>query len=133
MLTAIGAGGIKPCISAFGGDQFMLPDQQDLLEKFFSIFYFAINAGSLCSVFVTPELRQSVHCFGDSSCFPLAFGMPAVLMLISMGSYAICKPIANIYNINCLKSQCHNNYFFLYTKRSVLFLKKSIVTRFSVK
>ena len=45
-LIAVGTGGIKPCVSAFGGDQFKLPEQERQLQTFFSVFYFAINAGS---------------------------------------------------------------------------------------
>ncbi|XP_017074942.1 peptide transporter family 1 isoform X2 [Drosophila eugracilis] len=84
LLIAIGTGGIKPCVSAFGGDQFSLPDQTLQLAKFFSLFYFAINAGSLISTTFTPILRADVHCFGDQDCFSLAFGVPAVLMIISV-------------------------------------------------
>ncbi|XP_022167051.1 peptide transporter family 1-like isoform X2 [Myzus persicae] len=84
LLTSVGAGGIKPCVAAFGGDQFVLPDQEDRLQMFFSIFYFAINLGSLLSSAITPELRKSVQCFGKDSCFPLAFGVPAILMVISI-------------------------------------------------
>ncbi|XP_070075108.1 peptide transporter family 1 isoform X2 [Drosophila takahashii] len=84
LLIAIGTGGIKPCVSAFGGDQFSLPAQSLQLAKFFSLFYFAINAGSLISTTFTPILRADVHCFGDQDCFSLAFGVPAVLMIISV-------------------------------------------------
>ena len=56
-LIAIGTGGIKPCVSAFGGDQFKLPEQERQLQTFFSVFYFAINAGSLISTALTPILR----------------------------------------------------------------------------
>lgn len=84
---AIGSGGIKPCVSAFGGDQFKLPEQIKQLASFFSVFYFAINAGSLLSTFLTPILRSDVQCFGDFDCYPLAFGVPAVLMTISIGIY----------------------------------------------
>ncbi|CAG0879504.1 unnamed protein product [Darwinula stevensoni] len=84
-LIAFGTGGIKPCVSAFGGDQFKLPEQEKQLQQFFSLFYFAINAGSLISTFITPMLRQDVSCFGNDSCYPLAFGVPAGLMIISLG------------------------------------------------
>ena len=56
-LIAVGTGGIKPCVSAFGGDQFKLPEQERQLQTFFSVFYFAINAGSLISTALTPILR----------------------------------------------------------------------------
>lgn len=84
-LIAVGTGGIKPCVSAFGGDQFKLPEQSHQLEKFFSLFYFAINAGSLISTTLTPVLREDVHCFGDNDCYSLAFGVPGALMIASIG------------------------------------------------
>ena len=58
-LIALGTGGIKPCVSAFGGDQFS-SDQTHLLQSFFSVFYFAINAGSLLSMLITPVLRGKI-------------------------------------------------------------------------
>ena len=82
LLIALGTGGIKPCVSAFGGDQFG-PHQQHLLESFFSIFYFSINFGSLLSMIVTPVLRGDVSCFGND-CYSLAFGVPAALMIIAI-------------------------------------------------
>ncbi|ORZ29808.1 POT family-domain-containing protein [Catenaria anguillulae PL171] len=80
-LLALGTGGIKPCVSAFGGDQFH-PAQVAAISIFFSLFYAAINSGSLLSMFITPILR-STSCFGRQDCFSLAFGLPSVLMLVS--------------------------------------------------
>ncbi|XP_045531115.1 peptide transporter family 1-like isoform X1 [Pieris brassicae] len=103
LLIAFGTGGIKPCVSAFGGDQFKLPEQARYLGYFFSLFYFAINAGSLISTFLTPILRADVHCFGEQDCYSLAFGVPGILMIISIGFfvagkklYIIKKPEGNI-------------------------------------
>ncbi|XP_034255978.1 peptide transporter family 1 isoform X2 [Thrips palmi] len=90
LLIAIGTGGIKPCVSAFGGDQFTLPQQARQLASFFSIFYFSINAGSLLSTYLTPELR-TVKCFGQP-CYPLAFGVPALLMLLALVIFVVGKP-----------------------------------------
>lgn len=87
LFIAIGTGGIKPCVSSFGGDQFVLPQQTKQLGQFFSIFYFSINAGSLISTYLTPILRLDVHCLGADSCYPLAFGVPALLMIIATGNY----------------------------------------------
>ena len=83
LLIAIGTGGIKPCVAAFGGDQFKLPEQARQLQTFFSVFYFSINAGSLISTFITPIFRQDIQCFGDDTCYALAFGVPALLMLVA--------------------------------------------------
>ncbi|KAK3744509.1 hypothetical protein QZH41_018276 [Actinostola sp. cb2023] len=85
LLIAIGTGGIKPCVSAFGGDQFT-SDQEHLLQSFFSVFYFAINAGSLFSMVLTPVLRGDVQCYGDD-CYALAFGVPALLMLMAIAFF----------------------------------------------
>lgn len=85
VLIAVGSGGIKPCVAAFGGDQFKLPEQTAQLATYFSIFYFSINLGSLISSSLTPILREDVHCFGDNDCYSLAFGVPAVLMFIAIG------------------------------------------------
>ncbi|KAM4596030.1 solute carrier family 15 member 2-like, partial [Polymixia lowei] len=82
ILIAFGTGGIKPCVAAFGGDQF---DEEHVAErrKFFSIFYMSINAGSVLSTFITPLLRGEVQCFGGD-CYALAFGVPAVLMIVAL-------------------------------------------------
>lgn len=85
LLIAIGSGGIKPCVSAFGGDQFKLPEQATQLATFFSLFYFTINTGSIISSSITPILKSKINCFEQSDCYPLAFGVPAVLMLIAIG------------------------------------------------
>lgn len=91
LLIAFGTGGIKPCVSAFGGDQFKLPQQERQLQQFFSLFYFAINSGSLISTFVTPILRQDVRCLDQSTCYPLAFGIPAILMIVSVMVFVVGK------------------------------------------
>src|SRR6267143_6459036 len=56
-LIALGAGGIKPCVSANVGDQFG-PSNQHLLTRVFSWFYFSINLGSMFSTLLIPELLE---------------------------------------------------------------------------
>lgn len=85
-LIAVGTGGIKPCVAAFGGDQFHLPRQRHLLERFFSVFYFTINLGGFVGMIFTPVLRKGITCFGEDTCYAVGFGFPAILMLI-----ATCK------------------------------------------
>uniref|UniRef100_A0A8C1JYE8 Solute carrier family 15 member 1b n=1 Tax=Cyprinus carpio TaxID=7962 RepID=A0A8C1JYE8_CYPCA len=84
MLIALGTGGIKPCVAAFGGDQFE-EHQEKQRSTFFSIFYLSINAGSLLSTLITPILRaQECGIYSKQSCFPLAFGVPAALMVVAL-------------------------------------------------
>ena len=50
-LVALGSGGIKPCVSSFGGDQFREESARERKwrSSFFNWFYFSINVGSLVS------------------------------------------------------------------------------------
>ena len=82
--------GIKPCVGAFGANQFK-PTQQRYIENFFSIFYISINLGSLISTILTPIFRSDVKCF-EKDCFPLAFGVPAIFMLFSIVLFVIGTP-----------------------------------------
>lgn len=75
-LIAIGSGGIKPCVSAFGGDQFK-PHQTKLIERYYSLFYWIINFGSAFSTLLTPWLLAN---YGPR----WAFGIPGVLMFIAL-------------------------------------------------
>ncbi|KAM5288071.1 solute carrier family 15 member 1 [Ctenodactylus gundi] len=103
LLIALGTGGIKPCVSAFGGDQFE-EGQEKQRNRFFSIFYLAINAGSLLSTIITPILRvQQCGIHSQQACYPLAFGVPAALMAVSLivfvigsGMYKKFQPQGNI-------------------------------------
>lgn len=103
ILIGLGSGGIKPCVAAFGGDQFKIPEQAKQLATFFSFFYFSINAGSLIATYLMPILREDVHCFGDLDCFSLAFGVPGVLMIVSIvvfvagrSLYTVKEPKGNV-------------------------------------
>uniref|UniRef100_A0A8D2AVR9 Solute carrier family 15 member 2 n=1 Tax=Sciurus vulgaris TaxID=55149 RepID=A0A8D2AVR9_SCIVU len=86
-LIALGTGGIKPCVAAFGGDQFEEKHAEER-TRYFSVFYLSINAGSLISTFITPMLRGDVQCFGDD-CYALAFGVPGLLMVIALVVFAM--------------------------------------------
>ena len=74
-LIAFGSGGIKPCVSAFMGDQFKA-DQSHLLQKAYGAFYWAINFGSFFSFLVIPWVK-------DHYGYSLAFGVPGILMAIA--------------------------------------------------
>ncbi|NWT52269.1 S15A1 protein, partial [Erythrocercus mccallii] len=89
ILIALGTGGIKPCVSAFGGDQFE-DNQEKQRSTFFSLFYLSINAGSLLSTLITPTIRASqcgIHT--KQECYPLAFGVPAILMAVALVVFVI--------------------------------------------
>ena len=74
-LIALGAGGIKPCVSSNVGDQFGKRNQH-LVARAFGWFYFAVNFGSFFSISITPVLLEK---YGPKA----AFGVPAVLMFLA--------------------------------------------------
>ena len=75
VLIALGAGGIKPCVSAHVGDQFG-PKNSRLLPRVFNWFYFSINLGAFASMLLTPWLLEW---YGPH----WAFGVPGILMAIA--------------------------------------------------
>ncbi len=97
LLIAIGAGGIKPCVSSHVGDQFGARNQHRL-EKVFGWFYFSINLGAMLSTLLTPWLLRNFPGWLKANTSLLegwspeavtrlgphvAFGVPGVLMLVA--------------------------------------------------
>ncbi len=74
-LIALGSGGIKPCVSAFVGDQFTASNKH-LVKKVFAAFYWSINLGSFFASLTVPK---TLKLFGPA----VAFAIPGVLMLIA--------------------------------------------------
>tara|TARA_R110002096_G_scaffold147671_30_gene307923 strand:- start:3352 stop:5238 length:1887 start_codon:yes stop_codon:yes gene_type:complete len=74
-LITVGAGGIKPCVSAHVGDQFGQSNSH-LLTKVFNYFYWSINFGAFLSSMLTPWLLKwhGPH---------WAFGVPGILMALA--------------------------------------------------
>ncbi|KAI9343157.1 POT family-domain-containing protein [Obelidium mucronatum] len=57
LCITLGTGGIKPCVSAHGGDQF-LDVQKYGLQKFYNYFYMAINTGALVASYASPAIQK---------------------------------------------------------------------------
>jgi proton-dependent oligopeptide transporter, POT family len=89
ILIALGAGGIKPCVSANVGDQFG-PANQHLLPKVYSWFYFAINLGAFFSQYTIPEIldyfgggTKDGKAVANPMGPKVAFAIPGILMGIA--------------------------------------------------
>ncbi|XP_060668439.1 protein NRT1/ PTR FAMILY 8.1 [Ziziphus jujuba] len=81
-LIALGTGGIKPCVSSYGADQF---DDGDEVEKkhkasFFNWFYLSINIGALIASSALVYIQDNVG-------WGWGFGIPAVAMAIAVVSF----------------------------------------------
>uniref|UniRef100_A0A803PUZ4 Uncharacterized protein n=1 Tax=Cannabis sativa TaxID=3483 RepID=A0A803PUZ4_CANSA len=81
-IVALGTGGIKPCVSSFGADQFDDDDEVEKKQKssFFNWFYFVINIGALIASSVLVWVQENVS-------WGLGFGIPAVAMGIAVISF----------------------------------------------
>ncbi|KQK22700.1 protein NRT1/ PTR FAMILY 8.3 isoform X2 [Brachypodium distachyon] len=81
-MIALGTGGIKPCVSSFGADQF---DDSDPTERakqgsFFNWFYFCINIGAFISGTVIVWIQ-------DNSGWGIGFAIPTVFMALAIASF----------------------------------------------
>lgn len=74
-IIAIGTGGIKPCVSAFVGDQAGGFDSQTM-TRIYSAFYWSINFGSFFAMLVIPFVR-------DNWGYGVAFAIPGIFMALA--------------------------------------------------
>ncbi|CAN4115910.1 unnamed protein product [Withania somnifera] len=81
-LIAFGTGGIKPCVSSFGADQFDDNDEKEKEKKssFFNWFYLSINVGALIASSALVYIQTNVG-------WDWGFGVPAVAMAIALAFF----------------------------------------------
>ncbi|KAF0929668.1 hypothetical protein E2562_023021 [Oryza meyeriana var. granulata] len=77
-LVALGVGGIKPCASPMGADQF--DDAAPERASFFNWYYFCVNVGSLLAATVLVWVQ-------DRAGWWLGFGIPAAVMAVALGAF----------------------------------------------
>lgn len=78
-IIAVGTGGIKPNVSAFGADQFDPRDPQECADKesFFNWFYLAVNVGSLIASLVIVYIQENIS-------WAIGFLIPGVCMMLAV-------------------------------------------------
>ena len=74
-LVSLGTGGIKPCLEAFGADQFEEadPEERKSRSSFFNWWYFALCVGGLVAVTVLVYVENNWS-------WALGFGIPTAVM-----------------------------------------------------
>ncbi|XP_010424978.1 PREDICTED: protein NRT1/ PTR FAMILY 8.4 isoform X2 [Camelina sativa] len=87
-LIALGTGGIKPCVSSFGADQFDKTDPSERVRKasFFNWFYFTINVGAFVSSTVLVWIQENCG-------WELGFLIPTVFMGLATISFFFGTPL----------------------------------------
>ncbi|XP_022718282.1 protein NRT1/ PTR FAMILY 5.10-like isoform X3 [Durio zibethinus] len=78
-LVAIGLGGHKPCVQAFGADQFDGSDPKESIAKnsFFNWWYFALCTGVLLSIVIIVYIQ-------DNLSWAFGFGIVCIVMLVAL-------------------------------------------------
>ncbi|XP_067869243.1 solute carrier family 15 member 1-like [Heterodontus francisci] len=94
-LISVGSGGIRSNVSPFGADQIGGKEEKGY-RMYFTFFYFAMNLAALIAGIVIPILREDVQCF-DSDCYSLAFGVPALAMLLALVIFGLGTSMYKIY------------------------------------
>lgn len=79
LLTAIGSGGIRPCVVAFGADQFdeTDPKQKTKTWNFFNWYYFCMGASILVAVTVIVYIQDKIG-------WGWGLGIPTIAMFFSI-------------------------------------------------
>lgn len=87
-LIALGTGGIKPCVSSFGADQFDETEPEDKKDKasFFNWYYFSINVGALLASSVLVYTQENVS-------WAVGFGIPAAAMAVALIFFLLGTPL----------------------------------------
>ncbi|KAL1219892.1 Protein NRT1/ PTR FAMILY 5.13 [Cardamine amara subsp. amara] len=83
-LVAFGQSGHKPCVQAFGADQFDEKDPQEKIERstFFNWWYLTMSAGIFLAILVVVYIQDNVS-------WALGFGIPSVFMVISLVLFVV--------------------------------------------
>ncbi|XP_052134717.1 protein NRT1/ PTR FAMILY 8.3-like [Oryza glaberrima] len=89
-LVALGVGGIKPCASPLGADQFDDDDAAPAARaSFFNWYYFCINIGSLLAATVLVWVQERAGWW-------LGFAIPAAVMAAALAAFLFCSTLCGL-------------------------------------
>lgn len=88
LLGAVGSGGIRPCVVAFGADQFdeTDPKQNTKTWKYFNWYYFVMGVSILVAVTVLVYIQDNIG-------WGWGLGIPTILMFLSIITFIFGYPL----------------------------------------
>ncbi|XP_021910271.1 protein NRT1/ PTR FAMILY 3.1 [Carica papaya] len=88
LLGAIGSGGIRPCVAAFGADQFdeSDPKQTTKIWRYFNWYYFVMGGSILVAVTVLVYIQDNVG-------WGWGLGVPTIAMFLSVVAFIFGYPL----------------------------------------
>lgn len=98
-LIALGTGGIKPCVSTFGADQFDESDKKESQKKyaFFNWFFFAINMGALLGITLLVYVQQEKGWTWGFVVPTAAMFVSIVILVAGFTNYRYQKPMGSAF------------------------------------
>lgn len=92
-LVALGSGGIKPCVSSFGADQFddTDPKEREAKGSFFNWFFLSIQTGTLLSTSFLVWNQENVG-------WGIGFGMATLFISLAVASFFLGTPLYRFQN-----------------------------------
>ncbi len=86
-LIALGTGGIKPCVSSFGADQFdsTNPAEAALIPRYFNYFYAAINVGAIVATLFLVYIQEEIS-------WALGYAIPAGTFIFAVFVFLLGIP-----------------------------------------
>jgi len=88
LLGALGSGGIRPCIVAFGADQFdeSDPKQTTRTWTYFNWYYFVMGVAILVAVTVLVYIQDNIG-------WGIGLGIPTIAMFLSIIAFIVGYPL----------------------------------------
>lgn len=88
LMAALGSGGIRPCVVAFGADQFdeTNPKEKTKTWTFFNWYYFVMGASMLVAVTVLVYIQDNVG-------WGWGLGIPTIAMFFSIITFVLGYPL----------------------------------------
>ncbi|CAM0955518.1 unnamed protein product [Alopecurus aequalis] len=96
LFTSLGSGGIRPCVVAFGADQFDQQKEEHVeggavavagrKRQYFNLYFFAMGLATLLALTVVVYIQENVG-------WGWGFGIPAIAMFVSILVFVVGYPL----------------------------------------